>query len=147
MQDHRKLIVWQRAHRLVLLVNETFRGVRSNGIPGLPAQILRAAAAVPANIVEGCGRRTNAEFARFLDISLGSVMELDYHLLLARDTGLIRDTAYVPLARSASDVRRLVIALIQRVRARNAAPPARPPVASATIDTTAALPPAAMNDE
>ena len=116
MQDYRKLIAWQRAHALTLAVHSTFAARRRIGIPGLSAQILRSAAAVAANIAEGCGRRTSAEFSRFLDIALGSVIELDYHLMLARDLGGVSPCRYESLAQSARDVRQLLIALIRRIR-------------------------------
>jgi hypothetical protein len=45
----------------------------------------RCAASVAANIAEGCGKRGNGEFQRFLNIAAGSASELEYHFLLARD--------------------------------------------------------------
>ncbi len=54
---------------------------------GLTTQIRRSCASIPANIAEGCGRKGDAEFARFLQIALGSASELEYHSLLARDLG------------------------------------------------------------
>lgn len=120
MQDYRKLIAWQKAHALTVAVHRVLGGRRSAGIPGLTAQILRSAAAVPANIAEGCGRRTNLELARFLDIALGSVIELDYHLLLARDIGVLTPGAHDELQSDATPVRRLIIALLRTVRMRDA---------------------------
>ncbi|MFL5575030.1 MAG: four helix bundle protein [Gemmatimonadaceae bacterium] len=120
MQDYRKLIAWQRAHALAVDVHRTARGGGRGGVPGLRAQILRSAAAIPANIAEGCGRRTNADLARFLDIALGSLVELDYHLLLARDVGLLARAAHARLETDVQEVRRLLIALLRRVRMRDA---------------------------
>lgn len=120
MQDYRKLIAWQRAHALTLAVHRVMGGARSAGIPGLAAQILRSAAAVPANIAEGCGRRTNAELARFLDIALASVIELDYHFLLARDLGVLHSSSHRALEADLISVRRLIIALLRAVRIRDA---------------------------
>ena len=117
MQDYRKLIAWQRAHGMTLAVHQVLaRRPRRGGLPGLSAQILRSAAATAANIAEGCGRRTPAELARFLDIALASVIELDYHLLLARDLEVLSTAQYEILCAEARDVRRLLIALLRRVR-------------------------------
>ena len=116
MQDFRKLIAWQRAHGMTLAVHQVFARRPRGGLPGLSAQILRAAAATGANIAEGCGRRSSAELARFLDIALGSVIELDYHLLLARDLSVITSAQYEVLSTEARDLRMLLIALLRRVR-------------------------------
>lgn len=56
---------------------------------GLTAQIRRAAASIPANIAEGCGREGEKELARFMAIASGSANEVEYHLFLARDHAYI----------------------------------------------------------
>ena len=65
---------------------------------GLTSQMRRCGASVGANIAEGCGKRVNNEFQRYLQISSGSASELDYHLLLARDLGFLSDVDYRRLA-------------------------------------------------
>jgi four helix bundle protein len=116
MQDFRKLIAWRRAHGMTLAVHQVFARRPRGGLPGLSAQILRTAAATTANIAEGCGHRTSGELARFLDIAIASVVELDYHLLLARDLEMLTTEQYKVLATEARDVRQLLIALVRRVR-------------------------------
>jgi four helix bundle protein len=49
----------------------------------------RASASIAANIAEGFARGGNVELARFLQIAIGSAYEVEYHLLLSRDLGLI----------------------------------------------------------
>jgi four helix bundle protein len=71
---------------------------------GLTAQLRRAAASIPANIAEGCGRNGDPELSRFVRISLGSATELEYHLLLSRDIGLLDASTYTELN---SEVRRI----------------------------------------
>jgi four helix bundle protein len=70
---------------------------------------------VAANIAEGCGRRGNAEFHRFLQIAAGSASELDYHLLLARDLHFVGDADYPKLATSLGQLRRMLSALLSKV--------------------------------
>src|SRR4051812_41600661 len=89
MGDFKKLRVWQRAHALTLSVYQCTRVFPDGERYGLTSQLRRAAASISANIAEGCGRGTDNELARYLRISLGSATELEYHLLLAKDIGLI----------------------------------------------------------
>jgi four helix bundle protein len=116
MQDYRKLIAWQRAHGMTLAVHQVVGRRTRGGLPGLSSQVLRSAAATAANIAEGCGHRNSGELARFLDIAIASVVELDDHLLLAWNFGMLTGEQYDTLASEARDVRQLMIALVRRVR-------------------------------
>jgi four helix bundle protein len=79
------LLVWQRSHALALRVyKETARFPREE-IYGLTAQMRRAAVSVPANIAEAFKRRRSPDKARVLNIAQGSLEELRYFVLLARD--------------------------------------------------------------
>jgi four helix bundle protein len=79
--------------------------------------VRRAAASIPANIAEGCGRVGGADFGRFLQISMGSASELEYHLLLARDLGLLTGTDHERLSGHMCEVKRMLASLIQKLRA------------------------------
>jgi four helix bundle protein len=89
VKDFRRLKVWERSHRLTLQVYVHTRSFPKDELYGLTAQIRRAAVSIGANIAEGCGRRGDAELGRFLQIAMGSACELEYHLLLARDLGIL----------------------------------------------------------
>ena len=82
---------------------------------GLTAQIRRCAASIPANIAEGCGRLGNSEFHRFLQISCGSSNELEYHLLLAKDLGYLKDTDYESAQEKLLELKRMLVALTRKV--------------------------------
>src|SRR5215472_6661494 len=97
MKDFRRLKVWERSHRLTLQVYVHTRSFPKDELYGLTAQIRRAAASIGANIAEGCGRRGDAELGRFLQIAMGSACELEYHLLLARDLGILTGPAHEQL--------------------------------------------------
>jgi four helix bundle protein len=85
VSTYRDLHVWQKSYGLCRLVyTATARFPRAE-VYGLAAQIRRAAVSIPSNIAEGMGRRSTAEFLRFLRIAYGSHCELGTQLLLARD--------------------------------------------------------------
>ena len=118
MQDFRKLVVWEKAHQLVLLLHRVLEHAPTEILVGLRAQMLRAAVSIAANLAEGCGRPAGIELARFAEISLGSAKELEYELLLARDLGMIAPDRYEELDALLTEVRRMLIALSKGVRAR-----------------------------
>ena len=94
MKDFRDLKIWSRSHQLTLQVYELTRSFPKEEIYGLVSQIRRSASSIPTNIAEGCGRNTDADFARFLDTSMGSASELEYQLILSRDLAYLSLEAY-----------------------------------------------------
>ena len=84
---------------------------------GLTSQIRRSSASIGANIAEGCGKRGNSEFQRYLQIASGSASELDYHLLLSRDLGFLPDPEYRDLAKRLTEIRKMLTSLLRKVEA------------------------------
>jgi four helix bundle protein len=82
---HERLKSWTACHDLVLAVYRATRTWPKLELYGLTSQARRAAYSAAANIAEGSAKRGGAEFRRFLDITLGSLAELSYILLLARE--------------------------------------------------------------
>ena len=119
VQPFRKLIVWQNAHALALNLYKTTRTFPSDERYGLTSQIRRSAASICANIAEGCGRQTRRDFARFAYIALGSASELEYHLLMAADLGILNEECYLPLERSVTQVKRMLSGLIRKLMTDN----------------------------
>ncbi|HET7188602.1 MAG TPA: four helix bundle protein, partial [Gemmatimonadaceae bacterium] len=111
MRDFRKLIVWQKGHRLTLEVHSAACAFPRRKHSGLANQITRAAASIPATLAEGCGKSTDGELARFTDMSLTSAKELENHLILARDLGLLESDMYDRLDRHLDEVRRMLLAV------------------------------------
>lgn len=93
MRDHRKLDVFNLADDLVVRVYEVTSRFPKDELYGLVSQMRRSAVSVTANIVEGCGRRTEIEFNRFLDISFGSLRELGYLIELSSRLGYLHGDA------------------------------------------------------
>jgi four helix bundle protein len=115
MRDFRRLKVWHKAHELTLAVYGATRSFPSNELYGLTSQARRAAASVPANIAEGCGRTGTGDFLRFLRIAAGSASELEYHLLLARDLRFLEPGAHEDLAASVREVKQMLASLARQL--------------------------------
>ena len=111
MGDFKKLDVWQAAHLLVCEVYRNTRTFPKTEVYGLTSQLRRSAASVAANLAEGCGRGGDTEFARFVRISLGSAAELEYHLLLSHDIGLLDDSTYTRLSGQAKRIQGMLAGL------------------------------------
>jgi four helix bundle protein len=101
MQDFKRLKVWQKSHSLTLKIYYATSTFPDRERFGIISQMRRAAASVPANIAEGCGRYGRAEFRQFLHLSVGSASELQYFLLLARDLRLLTEKTK-PFVRSSA---------------------------------------------
>ncbi len=89
-----KLIVWQKAHQLVLLVYQLTEKFPRHEIFGLVSQMRRAAVSVPANTAEGYAAGSKGQFGRYLHIAQGSLAEVEYYLILALDLQYIDQFAY-----------------------------------------------------
>ncbi len=116
MKDFRDLSVWRKAHQLTLAIYRAMAGFPRQEIYGLTSQVRRSAASVCANLAEGCGRGGNAEFARFVQVAMGSASETEYHLLLAHDLGHLDDAAHRALDAHVVEVIRMLAALLRKVR-------------------------------
>ena len=116
MKDFRKLDVWQKSHQVTLAVYTATTDFPKDELYGLTSQTRRAAASIPANIAEGCGRSGDAELARFLQIAMGSASELEYHLLLAHDLGFLDAATYTHINDDLGAAKRMLNAFIQKLR-------------------------------
>ena len=112
--NHRKLVAWQEAIRLVELVYRETANFPRQEIFGLASQLRRAAVSIPSNIAEGAGRNSTRELAHFLGIASGSRTELDTHLGIAVRLGFIRaDSEVFPLL---DRVGRLLVGLRKSIK-------------------------------
>ena len=117
MADFRKLLVWQKAQQLALGVDRVAAGIAKRK-QALARQLERAADSVPANIAEGRGRVTDADFAHFVAIAIGSVTEVESHLQRGYDAGVIPEREYTDLTESAIEVRKMLIGLRRTLRGK-----------------------------
>ncbi len=116
MQDYKKLSAWQKAHGLAIATYKATGTFPKDELYGLTSQIRRSCISIPANIAEGCGREGNVELGRFMQISLGSANELEYHLLLSRELHYLKIEDYERLNKQVNEVKGMLINFIQKLK-------------------------------
>lgn len=108
---------WQKARQITRLIYEaTAEGQFAKDF-GLRDQIRRASVSIMANIAEGFGRRSDKEFANFLNMAHGSASEVQSHLYVALDLSYIDQTSFKNLSALLEEASRMTLALAQRLRA------------------------------
>jgi four helix bundle protein len=120
VRNHEDLEVWQRAHTLTVKLYRVTEAFPRSEMFGLTSQIRCAAGSIGANLAEGCGRWSDAELARYVQISMGSASELQNHLRLADDLGLLPQAEYNSLLKNLTSVRQMLTALLQSLRGNRA---------------------------
>jgi four helix bundle protein len=116
MRDFHGLIVWQKSHALTLAVYRLTKQFPDDERYGLISQLRRSVASIPANLAEGCGRGGELEFARFVQIAMGSATEVEYHVLLAKDLGYLSADDFAALTNSVQEIKRMLASLLKTVR-------------------------------
>jgi four helix bundle protein len=103
MLSHERFQAWKLTHELVLAVYRRTQSWPIQERYGLTSQIRRAVVSAAANIAEGAAKRGGREFRRYLDISLGSLAETSYLLLVAKDLGLVTSAEWKTWSNSANE--------------------------------------------
>jgi len=116
MEDFKDLRVWAKAHELTLAIYRKTRAFPKDEMYGLTSQLRRASASIGANIAEGCGRRSDAEMRRFVQIARGSANEVEYHLLLAKDLTLLTSEEHKHLEAKVLEIQRMLASLVQSLK-------------------------------
>ena len=111
MRDHTKLKAFVLADELAIGVHRETRSFPGEERFGLTHQLRKAALSIASNIVEGCARRTEADYVRFLDIAHGSAREVEYQLTVALRLGFIPNDS--PLMAQSVEVSKTLNALIR----------------------------------
>lgn len=116
MKNFRDLDVWERSHKLTISIYSMTKKFPRDEAYGLTSQMRRCASSVPSNIAEGCGRGSDSDFARFVQIAMGSASELEYQLLLARDLGYLDPHTHDHCEVEATGIKRMLAGLLSRLR-------------------------------
>ena len=98
------LIVWQKAHKFVLEIYYMTKLLPKEEIYGITSQLRRSAVSIPANIAEGFRKKGNADKARYLNISQGSLEESRYYLILINDLNYAKTDKLMKLLEEVSRI-------------------------------------------
>jgi len=117
VKDYHTLEVWARGHQLTLAIYGATKSFPKEEMFGLTSQMRRAASSIPANIAEGCGRDSDAELKRFLDIAHGSASELAYFALLSKELGYLDAEKFPVISDELSQIKRMIGAFARKLKA------------------------------
>src|SRR5437867_11519804 len=122
MRPYERVLAWKHCHRLALLAYRITQNFLKSELYGITSQMRRAATSAAANIVEGCAKRGAREYARFVDIAVGSLAELSYFALLARDLGFLPAEQYAEFERLHGEAGRTTMGLCRSLRLPSSRP-------------------------
>jgi four helix bundle protein len=117
MKDYSKLEVWKKSHKLVLniyKITNTFPKIEDYRLSN---QLTRSVSSIATNIAEGCGRGSDSDFARFLQMAIGSCSEAEYQVLLAKDLKYIDNKIYDSLTQAIKEIRMMLNGLRKKLKA------------------------------
>ena len=115
MQDFKKLHVWHRAQAFAASVYSVTHSLRGRDFVSLRSQLRRAAQSIAANIAEGANTSGPRDFARYLQMAIGSASETESHLDLALRTAVMPAAVAMPLVDEVVAIRKMLIVLRRRV--------------------------------
>jgi len=118
MSNFRKLIIWQKAMNLVTKTYHSTKKFPKEEIFGLTSQIRRCSISIPSNIAEGHGRESNKEYLRFLNISIGSLFELQTQLEIAKNIDYLTEEDFNTLYEDSREVERMLVSFINKIKER-----------------------------
>ncbi|MDX1718648.1 MAG: four helix bundle protein [Salegentibacter mishustinae] len=116
MRDFSKYDVWKLSHELVLRVYKITSSFPDSEKYQLISQTQRAAYSIPSNFSEGCGRGSDKDFNRFVQISLGSAHELEYFFILSKDLKFIDERTFEVCFDEVNEIKKKLYRLSQRLQ-------------------------------
>jgi four helix bundle protein len=116
VRDHTKLRAFELADALVLAVYQHTRHFPREEQFGITSQMRRAAVSAASNIVEGCARKSEGDYLRFLDIAYGSARELRYQVSVASRLGYLETGAFQSLDIACDETCKVLSGLIRSLQ-------------------------------
>ncbi|EAQ41887.1 four helix bundle protein [Polaribacter sp. MED152] len=116
MRNFRKLKIWSQGIIIVKEIYKVAKKLPDDEKFGLKSQITRAAVSIPSNIAEGSSRNSEVEFKRFLEISIGSLFEVETQLIIIQELGLIRLEELTPIFELIAEEGKVINGLINTIK-------------------------------
>ncbi|WP_296149702.1 four helix bundle protein [uncultured Flavobacterium sp.] len=119
MSHFRTLLIWQKSMTLVTSVYQITKSFPKEELFGLTSQLRRCSISIPSNIAEGSGRESNKEYVRFLNISVGSLFELQTQLEIAKNIDYLTQEQFNKQYEDSRQLERMLISFIKKVKERS----------------------------
>lgn len=111
IESHRDLIVWQKAMDLGVLIYQLSAKFPRIETYRLVDQVTRSVVSVPTNIAEGRGRATKREYAHFLSVAKGSLMETETYVTFAIRLGYSTEAETQPIRALITEISKMLTVL------------------------------------
>lgn len=120
MKDFRNLTAWQKSHKLAVLVYQKTKVFPKEEVYGITSQLRRAIVSIPTNLAEGCGRGSDRDFAKFVQIAIGSASESEYLFMLSHELGYLNKEDFIDLNERVCEIKRMISSLIKNLHQEKA---------------------------
>ena len=118
-ESYKKLLVWEKSIDLVECIYRYTHSFPEGEKFGLTSQLRRSAVSIPSNIAEGHGRKSDADFARFLRIAYGSSSELETQLLISFRLKLLPQKEYDEVIMKLTEIRKMLNKFISNLNSKD----------------------------
>jgi four helix bundle protein len=119
IKSYQDLLIWQKGKEITLKVYQLTISFPKEELYALTSQIRRCSISIPSNIAEGWGRGTDKNIINFLNISKGSLYELETQLIIAFDLKYINETQLNEILILTNEVSKMIVSLISKIKLRN----------------------------
>lgn len=119
MHQFKELKIWQKSRVLVKEIYKSTKDFPKEELFGITSQMRRAAISIPANSAEGCGRNSDAELGRFLDIANGSAFELEPLIILCFDIEFFTQNDFKSFDATINEIQKMIFGLKQSLNTQN----------------------------
>ena len=118
IKSYRELLIWQKSILVVTNIYKLTRDFPKEELFGITSQMRRCAISIPSNIAEGFGRNSQGDFKRFLNISLGSIYELQTQIEISQNLEYLNTENYKYLMESCVELEKMMNSLVSKIKAK-----------------------------